>query len=74
MAALAVASFLFLPVVPEAGTMNEADVIVVLGGYAPEREREAERLFRSGVSSTVVVSGDGGNLLDQLVDEIPRDQ
>jgi uncharacterized SAM-binding protein YcdF (DUF218 family) len=56
-----------LLVVPqERGT---ADVILVLGGDGPPRARAAAALFRAGLASRVVVSGDGdcGTIRDAMV-------
>lgn len=46
---------------------RRADVIVVLGGGALERPRQAWKLFREGRADRVIVTGDGGSIVDELL-------
>jgi len=44
-----------------------ADVIVVLGGGALERPRQAWKLFQEGRADRVIVTGDGGSIVNELL-------
>jgi uncharacterized SAM-binding protein YcdF (DUF218 family) len=44
-----------------------ADVIVVLGGGAQERPRQAWKLLQEGRAEKVIVSGDGGIIVNHLL-------
>ena len=44
----------------------KADALVVLGGGGQERVREACRLYKEGRAGQVIVTGDGGLIIDPL--------
>jgi uncharacterized SAM-binding protein YcdF (DUF218 family) len=48
------------------GLPLQAGAIVVLGGGAEERPRQAWKLFREGLAPKVVVTGDGGSIVREL--------
>ena len=58
---------------PPSEPEGKADVIVVLGGMAPERVDMAVDLYRKGVAPVVIVSGDSGIILKALEGRIPAE-
>jgi len=61
------------PFRPQSRPFDKADVIVVLGGFSKDRVAEAVRLFEHGHAPKILVTGDeGGIVKDLLAKGIPE--